>query len=78
MTQQEMDKIAEEMHQQAKELERLRRHECEPANAERQYDGYGIYLCTTCYLCHDAKMSQYRPDIQDHYECDEPIEPEDY
>lgn len=39
----------------------------------KQYDGYGIYLCRTCRTCHQKKMSRYRRDIREQYECDEPI-----
>jgi hypothetical protein len=45
---------------------------------EAQYDGHGIFLCYTCEDCHADAMSRYRPDIMDAYECDEPIEPEEY
>jgi len=41
---------------------------------EAQYDGWAIFLCYTCPKCHKEKMSKYRSDIRDHYECDEPIE----
>ncbi len=44
---------------------------------ERQYDGYGIYLCRTCPSCHEEKMGGYRSDIHEHYQCDEQIE-DDY
>ena len=55
----------------------LRNHQCGDIG-EMQYDGYNIYLCTTCPVCHDAKMGQFRSDIGTQYECDEPIEPEEY
>lgn len=45
---------------------------------EAQYDGYGIFLTYTCTKCHARKMGMYRSDIGSRYECDEPIEPEDY
>lgn len=45
---------------------------------EVQYDGYNIFLCYTCPKCEKEKMSRYRRDIHERYECDEPIEPEDY
>lgn len=41
---------------------------------EAQYDGHGIFLCNTCTKCHKEKMSRYRSDIHERYECDEPIE----
>ena len=39
-----------------------------------EYDGYGIALCKVCDRCYDAKMAQYRPDIHEHYDTDEPID----
>lgn len=41
---------------------------------ERQYDGHGIYLCTTCPDCEEEKLSRFRPDIFERYDCDEPID----
>ena len=45
-----------------------------------QYDARGIELCRTCDKCHDEKMKRYRPEVlsDSNYDCDEPIEPEDY
>ena len=45
---------------------------------EPSYDGHMIFLFYACPECIDKKMSGYRPDIMSNYECDEPIEPEDY
>lgn len=45
---------------------------------EWEYDGYGIPLFKACDACRKEKLSHYRPDIKAAYECDEPIEPEDY
>lgn len=42
-----------------------------------QFDGYGIFLCYTCPKCEKEKMSGWRSDIHERYECDEQIE-EDY
>jgi hypothetical protein len=42
-----------------------------------EYDGHGIFLDYMCDKCRKKKMSKYRPDIMEAYECDEPIEPED-
>ena len=42
-----------------------------------QLDGYGIPLCRTCDDCHAGKMAGYRRDIHEHYETDEPIEPDE-
>jgi hypothetical protein len=39
-----------------------------------QYDGYGIFLTFTCPKCHDEKMRGFRTDINDRYDCDEPID----
>ena len=41
------------------------------------YDGYGIELCRVCEKCEEIKLSRYRSDIMERYECDEPIESED-
>lgn len=43
---------------------------------DREYDGYGIFLCYTCPKCRDQKLARYRADIFERYECDEPIEPD--
>ena len=40
-------------------------------------DGHGIFLFYACSKCEPKKLSHYRPDIMEAYECDEPIE-EDY
>lgn len=40
---------------------------------EPQYDGHGIYLCSTCDKCHAEKMRGFRSDIFENYETDEPI-----
>jgi len=45
--------------------------------SDQQHDGYGIPLCRTCPDCHDTKMSKFRSDIFDRYDCDERIE-DDY
>lgn len=44
---------------------------------EPDYDGYGIFLFYSCKKCWAKKISHYRKDIYEHYECDEPIEAED-
>lgn len=44
---------------------------------DEQLDGHGIFLCFTCPQCEQEKMSKWRSDIHERYECDEPIEPED-
>jgi hypothetical protein len=44
-----------------------------------EYDGSGLPLCRVCSRCRDIKLSQYRPEILDHYtqdDVDEPIESE--
>lgn len=43
-----------------------------------EFDGYGIPLCRVCSKCMKEKLSHYRHDIHARYECDEPIEEEDY
>ena len=45
-------------------------------NAE--YDGHGIFMFYGCAKCRKKKLAGYRPDIKERYECDEPIEAEDY
>jgi hypothetical protein len=42
------------------------------------FDGHGIFLFYACDECYEKKIKGYRPDILTHYECDEPIEAEDY
>jgi cbb3-type cytochrome oxidase cytochrome c subunit len=39
-----------------------------------QYDGHGIFLTFTCIKCHEERMSGFRADIHERYECDEPID----
>lgn len=39
-------------------------------------DGYGIPLDKVCPDCEEKVLNKYRPDILDHYECDEPIDPD--
>lgn len=41
------------------------------------YDGHGIFMTFACGKCEKAKVTKFRPDIFEQYECDEPIEPED-
>ena len=41
---------------------------------EALYDGHGIFLCYACPKCKKKKVAGYRPDIFQHYECDEPID----
>jgi len=38
------------------------------------YDGYGIFLTYACHDCEKQRLSHYRPDIMERYECDEPID----
>lgn len=46
--------------------------------ADARFDGHGIFLTYTCDTCEKKKMAGFRPDIMDDYECDEPLEPEEY
>jgi hypothetical protein len=39
-----------------------------------QHDGHGIFLTYTCDKCEREKLSHFRADIFDRYECDEPID----
>lgn len=43
-----------------------------------KYDGYGIALCKVCEDCKAEKMKRYRPDIDECYEAQEPIDSDDY
>ena len=39
-------------------------------------DGYGIPLAMVCDACETTVLSEFRPDILDHYDCDEAIAPD--
>jgi hypothetical protein len=41
-------------------------------------DGYGIPLFLACPKCWDKQRKKYRVDVFERYECDEPIEPDEY
>jgi hypothetical protein len=41
-------------------------------------DGYGIPLAVVCNSCEAQVLSGFRSDIMSRYECDEPIEPEEW
>lgn len=47
---------------------------------EDLYDARGIYCCKVCPECREAKEGRYRPEVLSNpdYECDEPIEPDEY
>lgn len=38
------------------------------------YDGHRIFLCYVCDECEEGRLSEFRADIFEPYECDEPIE----
>lgn len=42
-----------------------------------KYDGYGIFLTYVCDKCEEEKMKQYRSDIAEQYDTDEPIDIDD-
>ncbi len=42
-----------------------------------KYDGYGIFLTYVCDKCEEEKMKQYRSDITEQYDTDEPIDADD-
>ncbi len=48
--------------------------------ADAEFDARGIFLTYACTKCRKEKLSRYRSDVltDSRYECDEPIEPEDY
>jgi len=53
---------------------------CSCGSGEHKYpllDGHGIFLTYGCEQCEEEKLSHYRPDIMEDYDCDEPID-EDY
>jgi hypothetical protein len=57
--------------------------ECSCGSGEIQqaeYDARGIFLTYACDQCRKERLSHYRPEVltDSNYECDEPIEPEDY
>jgi hypothetical protein len=37
-------------------------------------DGYGIFLCYACERCSSRKLAEFRPDIFERYDANEPIE----
>lgn len=47
---------------------------------EELTDARGIFVSFICSKCEDRVKAKYRPEIfeDSNYECDEPIEPEDY
>jgi hypothetical protein len=42
--------------------------------SEVYYDGHGIYLFRACEQCYLDKRNQFKDDIFEQYECEEPIE----
>lgn len=38
------------------------------------YDGHGIFLTYACDQCEEEKLKEFRPDIMESYQADEPIE----
>jgi hypothetical protein len=42
------------------------------------YDGFDIFMGRCCSKCGDHLLKGFRKDIFERYDCDEPIEPEDY
>ena len=42
------------------------------------YDGYGIFLGYVCEDCEDDYVKKFRKDIFENYDCDEPIDSDDY
>ena len=45
--------------------------------SEEMRDGHGIYLTRACEECRAEKLKEFRLDIFEPYETEEPIEPED-
>jgi hypothetical protein len=57
-----------------------KKQECSCGSGKQRravYDGYNIFLTFTCEDCYTKKISRFRPDIFEQYQCEEPIEPED-
>ncbi len=53
--------------------------DCGSGNRKMPYnDGHGIFLFYGCEGCYDSKISGFRTDIHEHYECDEAIESEEF
>jgi DNA-directed RNA polymerase subunit M/transcription elongation factor TFIIS len=48
--------------------------------AEARFDARGIFITYACDKCWQEEKKKYRPEVlsDPNYECDEPIEPEDY
>lgn len=44
---------------------------------EALHDGHGIFMCYCCDKCKAKKVKGYRPNIFEHYNCDEQID-DDY
>jgi hypothetical protein len=42
------------------------------------HDGHGIFLTYACESCEKEKLSKFRPDILEQYECDEPLDGDFY
>jgi hypothetical protein len=38
------------------------------------YDGHNIFLTYACDKCERKKLQEFRSDIMEYYECDEPID----
>jgi len=56
---------------------------CSCGSGERKnelVDARGIFCCYYCSVCEKEKRAQYRTEVRDDpdYQCDEPIEPEEY
>lgn len=45
-------------------------------NKQPHYDGYGIFLTSACETCWPVKREEFRADIAERYECNEPIDEE--
>lgn len=57
--------------------EAIKHHLCMCGSKLRKhalYDGYGIFLTYACDECEKKKLSEFRSDIMERYDCDEPIE----
>jgi hypothetical protein len=50
---------------------------CNCGSGQERYeilDGYGIFLTYVCYACENERLQEFRPDILQAYDTDEPID----
>ncbi len=58
-------------------FEKYNECECESGNVKYPlYDGHGIFLSYACEACEKEVLEQFRNDVMEPYEADEPIDEE--